>query len=212
MSLGARHASKSDRAGIRKELETAEDATVIVQVGRMESLKGHVSLLKALALLNVAPGWVCWQVGGAQRPNEISYLSDLRTLVTELKIADRIRFLDERADVPKLLGAADIYCQPNTRPEAFGLTFVEALAAGLPVVTTNIGGAKEIVDDSCGILVRPNDAPALVAALRNLIEDSSLRARLGSAGPARVSGLCRAGDRLHELCGLFGSMVERRAA
>ncbi len=76
----------------------------------------------------------------------------------------------------RLLAAADIHCQPNTGPEPFGITFIEALYAGLPVVTTSIGGALEIVDGSCGMLVEPNDPAALAGALRRLIEDRELRA------------------------------------
>ena len=57
--------------------------------------------------------------------------------------------------------AADIHCQPNTAPEPFGLVFVEALYAGLPVVTTALGGALEILTDACGVLVPAGDAPAL---------------------------------------------------
>ena len=53
--------------------------------------------------------------------------------------------------MPALLAAADLFCQPNTAPEPFGLSLVEALQAGLPVVTSGIGGACEIVDASCGV-------------------------------------------------------------
>ena len=60
-------------------------------------------------------------------------------------------------DVPRLLAAADIHCQPNISPEPFGIAFIEALAAGLPVVTSAIGGAIEIVDDTCGRLVPASD-------------------------------------------------------
>ena len=64
-----------------------------------------------------------------------------------------MRFLGERRDVAACMRAADIHCQPNTAPEPFGLAFVEALYAGLPVVTTALGGALEILTDACGVLV-----------------------------------------------------------
>jgi glycosyltransferase involved in cell wall biosynthesis len=105
--------------------------------------------------------------------------------------------------VPRLLAAADIHCQPNTGPEPFGITFVEALQAGLPVVTTAQGGALEILDDSCGILTPPGDAESLATSLRELIERPDLRSQLGRAGPARASALCdpsRQMSRLHSLC------------
>src|SRR2546426_1195229 len=125
------------RADVRRTLGAGDDVVVIVQVARLESLKGHDAHLEALALLrDSAPRWQCWMGGGLQRSHEALYLQALRRKATALGIADRVKFLGQRSDVPALLSAADIYCQPNVRPDAFGIAFVEALAAGLPVVTT----------------------------------------------------------------------------
>lgn len=179
-----------DRNQTRAELQTPESATVIIQVSRMESWKGHALHLEALSLLKDLPQWVCWQVGGAQRSSEIEYLNELKRTAERLGIADRVRFLDQRSDVARLLAAADIFCQPNTAGEPFGIVFVEALYAHLPVVTTDIGGAREIVDDSCGVLVPPGDAASIALALRQLIEEPALRIRLGTSGPERARVLC----------------------
>src|SRR5262249_34060399 len=181
------------------ELNTAEDATVIIQVSRMERLKGQALHLEALVMLRDLPGWVCWQVGGAQRPQEIKYLEELKSAAVRLGIAERVHFLGQRSDIPRLLAAADIYCQPNLSPEGFGITFIEALYAGLPVVTAAIGGACEIVDDSCGILVPPEDAHALAASLRWLILDRTSRTSLGLAGPARARKLCDPSTQVQQL-------------
>jgi glycosyltransferase involved in cell wall biosynthesis len=89
-------------------------------------------------------------------------------------------FLGQRADVPHLLVAADIHCQPNIEPRAFGIAFVEALYAGLPVVTTAMGGGLEIVDESCGRLVAPDDANALSQVLGSLIMNSMQERELSS--------------------------------
>jgi glycosyltransferase involved in cell wall biosynthesis len=155
----------------------------------MESLKGHTTLLRALARLRDR-NWLCWQVGAAQRPHEQVYQDGLMRLAQELTIADRVKFLGHRSDVAQLLDAADIYCQPNLEPDAFGISFIEALGARLPVVTTALGGALEIVDQSCGALVRPNDPAALADALARLLDDAGERRRLGAAGPARARELC----------------------
>jgi glycosyltransferase involved in cell wall biosynthesis len=175
----------TERAAVRASLDTPIDSTVIIQVSRMERWKGHTLLMDPLAGLRALP-WVWWIVGGAQRPEELAYVGALRAAADRLGVADRVRFLGERRDVRQLLAAADIHCQANLGPEPFGITFIEALAAGLPVVTTAMGGAPEIVDDSCGILVPPDDVVALAAALRRLVADPVLRARLSSAGPARA--------------------------
>src|SRR6185295_11658618 len=114
--------------------------------------------------------WICWMVGGAQRPQDTALLDELKRIAENSGIAPRVRFLGDRSDVPQLLAAADIYCQPNTGPEGFGLTFIEAMGAALPIVTTDIGGARETVDPSCGILVQPDDRKGLAVALRTLID------------------------------------------
>jgi glycosyltransferase involved in cell wall biosynthesis len=120
----------------------------------------------------------------------MQYLAKLKQKAISLGISERVRFLDQRSDVARLLSASDIFCQPNTTGEPFGIVFIEALHAQLPVVTTDIGGAREIVDESCGVLVPPGDARSLAAALRTLIQEPTLRTRLGNAGPARASALC----------------------
>jgi glycosyltransferase involved in cell wall biosynthesis len=182
--------SQADREAVRAELGAAPEAVVVIQVSRLEQWKGHRLHLNALARLAGVPGWTCWMVGGAQRPHEARYLEALRVEAVALGIGSRVKFLGQRSDVARLLAAADIQCQPNTGPEPFGITFIEALYAGLPVVTTSIGGALEIIDDSYGMLVKANDPAALAGALHRLIEDREMRARLGAAGPARAAALC----------------------
>ncbi len=204
--------SRADRNQTRAELKTSEDATVIIQVSRMEAWKGHVAHLEALSRLKDLPGWVCWQVGGAQTPGEEQYLQSLKNTAHSLEIADRVHFLDQRADVAKLLAAADVFCQPNTGPEPFGITFIEALYAGLPVITTAIGGPREIVDDSCGMLVAPGDPAALATSLRLLIEDPAQRTRLGAAGPERARNLCNPITQIGRLNELLATRASQAVA
>ncbi len=177
------------RQRLRAELSTSEESVVLIQASRLEEWKGHRLHLEALARLRDLPHWTSWQVGGPQRPHEHEYYRSLQTMAADLGIADRVRFVGQRSDVADLLAAADIHCQPNTGPEPFGLTFVEALFAGLPVVTTAIGGAKEILDESCAQLAPPLDAGALAELLRGLIQDPDLRRRLGRNGPGRAASL-----------------------
>jgi glycosyltransferase involved in cell wall biosynthesis len=178
------------RQAVRQEQGVDDDTAVILQVSRLEPLKGQLVHLRALAQLKMATKWVCWIAGGPQTSQEEKYFRELQETARQLGIAERVRFLGERADVPKLLAAADIYCQPNQAPEGFGLVFVEALWAGRPVISSAIGGALEIVDDSCGLLVAPGDTDGLAGSLRLLIESPEARQRLGEAGVARARGLC----------------------
>jgi glycosyltransferase involved in cell wall biosynthesis len=191
----------SERQTVRRELDTPSDEVVIAQVSRMEPLKGHGLHLEALARLpNV--GWRCWMIGGAQRTSEAVYAQQVRQKAADLGLRDRVKFVGLRQDVARLLLAADIYCQPNTSPEGFGLTFVEALAAGLPVVTTAMGGALEIVTDRCGVLCPPEVA-SLAEALQRLLQDTGLRASLGEAGRTRAKELSDPQARMNDLARLL---------
>ncbi len=174
----------------RQSLNTDSTDIVIMISCRFEPWKGHELLFRALALLKDLPGWTLWVAGGAQEPHELRRLELLHSISSDCGIANRIRFLGQRTDVPTLLQSANIHCQPNPEPEPFGIAFVEALYAGLPVVSTSIGGALEIIDPTCGILVPPGDIQSLADALRKLITAPELRVQLGNAGPRRAIQLC----------------------
>jgi glycosyltransferase involved in cell wall biosynthesis len=200
------------REAIRIALGTADRDVVVVQVSRLEALKGHRVLLQALGQLRDLAGWTCWIVGGVQRPEEAGYLRALQQLAAEQGISDRVRFVGERRDVAQILGAANIYCQPNIGPEGFGLTFVEAMHAGLPVVTSGIGAAGEIVDESCGMLLPPGDVPALSSALNRLIVDRDLKTRLGAAARRRSESLCNVPRQMGRIQAVLASLAASRAA
>jgi glycosyltransferase involved in cell wall biosynthesis len=197
---------RDERRAMRAALETDDASVVIIQASRSEAWKGHAVVIDALAAIRDVPGWTWWQVGGAQRSEEIDFLDGLREQAKTLKVSHRVRWLGERADVPRLLAAADIYCQANVLPEPFGVVFIEALAAGLPVVASRLGGASEIVDDSCGVLVPASDANHLTAALLELIEDADRRRALGRRAPERARQLCTPSTELAKLDAALDSL------
>jgi len=178
------------RRDIRAELGTAPETVVILQASRLERWKGQSVFLGALGLSKATPGWEAWVAGGSQKAGEGEFLAELKSDAERMGIADRVKFLGQRADVPRLMAAADVYCQPNTGPEPFGIAFVEALYSGLPVVSSNFGGALEIVDDTCGQLCPPGDVAAVAAALLGMIAYAGSRRSLGEAGPVRAAALC----------------------
>lgn len=196
----------SIRHAVRAELNTPDDAIVIIQPSRLERWKGQSMLLSALAQLRDLSGWNYWIVGGVQRPHEAEYLQELEVQAQQLGIDDRVLFLGQRNDVPRLLAAADIHCQPNTGAEPFGIAFVEALYASLPIVTTAMGGAVEIVDDSCGRVVAPNDINALSEVLGLLISNPSERATLSAGGKLRAEYLCNPQRQLTQLYNLLSTL------
>ncbi len=199
VELDARPADESWRWAVRASMGTADDAVVIVQASRFEAWKGHRDHIEALGRLRDLAGWECWIAGGAQRPAEQRYLEQLEWRVAELGLDERIRFCGQRSDIPAVLRAADIYCQPNTEPEPFGIIFAEAMAASLPIATTALGGVADLIDESCALIAPPRDPQQLAMMLEQLIQDRALRLRLGEAGASRVKLVCDPGHQLGEL-------------
>lgn len=206
VSEAPRKISDAERVSIREELKTSKDDCVIIQAGRMEPWKGQMVHLGALSTLRDLPNWVCWFVGGAQRAEESLWLGELKAQAAAFGISERVRFLGERTDVARLLRAADIYCQPNTAPDSFGITLVEAMYAGLPIVTSALGGALEVISPICGRLVKAGSMESLREALIELVNHASLRRQLGNNGPEMAKALSDPKRVLHRLFSVISSL------
>jgi glycosyltransferase involved in cell wall biosynthesis len=151
---------------------------------RLARWKGQHVLIEALAEL---PGVGCIIVGDALF-GEQAYAAELKQMVLAFGLADRVRFLGHRADVPTLMKAVDAVVHPSINPEPFGRTLVEAMLAGVPVIASDAGAAPDILEGGrAGTLVPPNDARALhdaigavlakPASLHGQLEYASLRAQ-----------------------------------
>jgi len=196
---------RANRSEIRATLRTTPDQVLILQASRLEPWKGHVHLIEALLDLRHLPNWTCRVAGGGD-PEYQMRLSSLATPLT-----DRIQFLGPRNDIEHLLSAADIYCQPNLEGEGFSIAFVEAAFAGLPIVTSAIGGALEIVDSQSGDLVPPADTKKLAQALRTLIENKTWREALGKNARRRVLEQCAPERQFRKLETVFQKTAETNA-
>jgi glycosyltransferase involved in cell wall biosynthesis len=194
------------RGALRRSLGTADDETVILHVGRLSDYKGQVELLQAAQLLGDLRFRV-WFVGDSQTAAEAAFLETLRSFVREHRMEQKVTFVGHSDNVYEHYGAADIYCQPNRKPEPYGFTFIEALYAGLPVIASDSGGSAEILRDEktgqrYGLLVRPGDSQAVAAALRRLIDDPIQREGFRGKARRRAQSLGdpeRAMARLHTL-------------
>jgi phosphatidylinositol alpha-mannosyltransferase len=90
-------------------------------------------------------------------------------------------------DLPRFYKTADVYCAPNTGHESFGIVLLEAMAAGTPIVASDIGGFREVLEDGVeGLLALPRDADALASAIDRLLCDAVLREQMGHAGTLRA--------------------------
>ncbi|MCH8235599.1 MAG: glycosyltransferase family 4 protein [Chloroflexi bacterium] len=161
-------------------LEEFDDGRLnIVFVGRLEKRKGLRYLLAAYAELKWDyPDLRLIVVGpGESDAGSLRVMSE-RSL-TDVVFAGRVS--DEM--LPAYYHAADIFCSPATGGESFGIVLLEAMAAGVPIVASDIEGYRDVVTHGVdGLLARPRDDMALAGALRTLIEDRTLRTQMGAAG------------------------------
>lgn len=169
------------RLGVRRALGIDSDASVVVTVGRLVPTKAVDRLVAAMSALAVAhPDLVALVVGdGPQR-------GPLTDAVAAAGLAPRVRFVGTRTDVPELLAASDVFAFPTVL-EGFGLAAVEAMAAGLPVVASDLPALAAIVEPGLtGLLVTPGDAAALAAGLEQVLADPSGARRMGALGRERA--------------------------
>lgn len=153
----------------------------LVAVGRLERQKGFDVLVDAVARARAAGADLRVDVCG-----EGTQRGALRRAIEHHGVADGVRLLGRRDDVAQLMLTADALVHP-ARWEGFGLVLLEAMRAGLPVVATRVGAIPEVVaDGESGLLVAPDDAAALAAAMARLAADDALCARLGAAGRERL--------------------------
>ncbi len=180
------------------------DCLRIGHVSRLAPQKGVEPLLRATArLLRAGVSKLqCILVGGGE--------AQWRPLVSELGIDDHVLFTGHRDDVPDLVRWFDVFVLVPIGEEALGTVYIEALASGVPVVGSDIGGVSEVVDDTVGALLPPNDTDALVLALNALANSPEKRASLGSA--ARTRAVCAFGlDRMvDETLEIYRRLVRNR--
>ncbi len=161
----------------RKELGIQTSDILVLSVGELQTRKNHEVILRAIAQL--------------QNPSIKYYLcgkgvlqGHLEELTQKLGLQDQVRFLGYRKDIPEIMHAADIFAHPSKR-EGLGLACLEAMASGLPLVTSNIQGIPDYVENgvtgfSCG----PEDADKFAEHLHILISDPSRRKQIGERNQA----------------------------
>jgi glycosyltransferase involved in cell wall biosynthesis len=180
-------AAAPPRGEARARLGLDPDAFIVVGLGRLVPIKGFDLLARALpALIAQIPAARVLLVGdGAERAH-------LGAIAASMGVAERLRMTGETTDVTSYLAAADVVAVPS-RNEGMGRVIVEAMALGLPVVATTVGGIPDVVTDGeCGRLVEPEDVDALAAALIELGRDPALRRKLGEAAVRRAEAFSTA--------------------
>lgn len=170
-------ATAQARAELIAELGLPADSRVIGSVGRLQPVKDQQGLLAAFKQVREAcPQAVLVLVGDGDLRGA------LERSVDDLGLRDGVRLLGDRHDVPRLLTGMEVFVLPS-RSEGYSIALLEACAAALPIVATDVGGNREIVrHERNGLLVASGDRAALAAALIKLLASPPLAERMGQAG------------------------------
>ncbi|KAA0888450.1 glycosyltransferase family 4 protein [Pusillimonas sp. ANT_WB101] len=167
-----------EHSTLRDELGLSNDDIVVGCVAVMRAKKGHRTLIDAIRPLMADRPQLHLVLVGSGSPT----FEQVQAYVAQLGLQSRIHMLGTRRDVPNLLAGCNLFALA-TEQEASGTVYVEAQAAGLPVVGTRVGGVAEMMrEDVTGLLVPAKDVAALTAALQQLVDDPQLRRRMGQAG------------------------------
>lgn len=182
-----------DHAALRKDfrarLDIDSSAIAAGCVGRIKlKRKGQEYLIQAGHLLKSRGVMARYLIVGSPYAGNESHLNELKKQACELDLEKETTFLGELTDPKPAYAAMDIFVLPSAQPEPFGGVVMEAMAMGLPVIATNIGGSlDQVVDGATGFLIPPADVEALADKIQLLAGDAELREQFGAAGRERIA-------------------------
>lgn len=173
-----------DRVAARREMGVGINDLVIIQVARLDSLKDHATAIRTLERVAQRRGAARLVLVGEGPERET-----IQRMVRARQLEGHVRFLGLRTDVARLLPAADLALLTSVS-EGIPLTLIEAMAAGIPAVSTRVGGVGEVIEDGrSGLLAPASDDAALAENILCLANDSDLRDRMGRLGRERAEAL-----------------------
>lgn len=197
---------QNSRALARARLGIPETVRVVGTVANYYRTKALDVLIEAVPdLIKGEPDIIVMIVGdGAERSN-------IEAQIDRLDLRHRIRLVGSLPDVMDILPAFDVFVLPS-RKEGLPMALLEAMAAGLPVVVTRVGGMPEVVTLDCGRIVEPEDARALASAVREILDDRMAALQCGRAGRARVAAKFSEHRMLEETAQIYDSELRRVGA
>ena len=153
-------------APLRRDLGISDSAPLLLSVGRLEPIKGHRHLIRALATPPLEETDVVVVLAG-----DGAHRAELEGLAANLGLADRVRFLGARTDVPELMAACDAFVMPSDS-EGLPFALLEAMAAGLPVIATAVGKIPSLLENGLyGLVAPPRNPESLAEAIAQTVRD-----------------------------------------
>ena len=174
--------SKYNRFKKRQELGISNNTLVIGSIGRLKSQKGFYYLLESINLLSKEFSNLLLIIIGSG-----PLLEDLQTVVTEIKLSDKVSFLGERTDIAELLFCMDIYVQASLF-EGMSNAVMEAMAMGIPVIATSVDGTIELIEeDKTGWLVEPKNVNMLVEKIRYVLNNAEIAKKVATVASEQIA-------------------------
>jgi glycosyltransferase involved in cell wall biosynthesis len=207
-------AASRDRNRLGAELGIPEDSRIVLFVGRLNMVKGIDTIYEALKGILASENLFLLYAGGEEDaesffPDGQGIADRIRSLSVEDKVDRRILFLGHRQDVPRIMASSDLLVHP-ARSEAYGLVLVEAMAAGLPLVASDVGGIPEVLAGTESILIQPEDAESLrQAVMETLARTAQFSAKAAETGRKRAQEF-RMSRRIDAMINLFEDVLERK--
>jgi glycosyltransferase involved in cell wall biosynthesis len=181
--------------------------SVVATVGNIRRVKGHDVFIKAAASIAARFPRVSFNIAGDVL--DTGYFEELQTLIRTLDLSDRFRFVGGVANLREYLSTADIFVLPS-RSEGFSNAIVEAMAASLPVIATDVGGnAEAVIDGVSGFIVPSEDPAALAAAISGLLSDPSKAQEMGAAGKKLASEKFTTDAMMHQITLAYASLLTK---
>jgi glycosyltransferase involved in cell wall biosynthesis len=181
-------------------------ASVIATVGNIRRVKGHDVFIRAAASIVAQFPRVSFNIAGDVL--EPDYFEELQTLIRSLNLSAHFHFVGGVANLREYLSTADIFVLPS-RSEGFSNAIVEAMAASLPVIATNVGGNAEAVTDGVsGFIVPSEDPAALAAAIARMLSDPSKAQEMGAAGKKLASEKFTTDAMMHQITLAYTSLLQ----
>jgi len=172
------------------DYKTRHNSNTIVSIGRISQSKGYEHLIKSFSKVVRFNPYLKLKIVGSADKSKLKYLHHLKTLVSRFSLNYNVEFLGFTQNVEGILSQARILVAPSVIEESFGRVVVEAFACGVPVVASNIGGFKEIIENGKdGILFEPANEQAITESILKLLKDSNLAEKITINAKRKVEQL-----------------------
>jgi glycosyltransferase involved in cell wall biosynthesis len=195
------------RRAVREEFAVAPDEPLLGIIGNVCKRKGLVHLVESLPALRLGFPEVRVLVGGIE---DSPYAELARQTARKLGVADRLIWADQRRDIDRLYSSLDLLVVPSLE-EQIPIAMLEAMACGLPIVATDVGGIPECITDGVeGLLVPPANPASLALAISKLLENGQLREQLAQAGRRRIAEQFSRERNTQRVADVLAEVVRRR--